>query len=260
MSIMTELGGAINLIDREMSQVTDVRSIDRDVDGYSSALRMAWYATRLLSTTDVFDHATEEQRVVLFQHLATFTQLAIHDTGVPGSVLLCENMDPDFEHEISCLIIDIQHLQTSWIRNSESLSNSFINLTLQRLLEESRGTSASSYYCASAYYSIRNELTEKAIESDGQFTSPEDLEQLDAIWRSPDIFTKATLLRSASESKLLFKFCSKLFDDLTGHDFHKKGPEGRSGRAYQSNKAYPCRFASTHLSQLYRRCTGGNSP
>lgn len=248
---MTTLGGAINLIDREMSYVADVRSISRDFDGCSPALRMAWYVTRLLNTTDVFDHATEEQRVVLLQHLATFTQLATHDISVPGSVLLWENIDLDVENEISRLITDIHSLRISWVRESESFNKDFINTTQKQLLEESRGTSASSYHSACAYSSIESEF----VESHGNSTSQEDLEQLDTIWTSPDIFTKAAFLASASESKLLFKFCSKLFDDLTGHNFHKKTQEGRLSLAHQQNQAYSCRFASTRFTQLYRRYT-----
>lgn len=223
MSIMTTLGGAINLIELKSSQVADVHSISRDFDGCSPALRMAWYVTRLLNTTDAFDHITGEQRVVLFQNLAIFAQLATHDISVPGSVLLWENIDPDIENEILRLITDIQTLRINWIRDRESLSKDFIYTTQKQLLEESRGTSASSYHSACAYSSIGSEL----VELHGDFTSQEDLEQLDTIWTAPDIFTKAALLASASESKLLFKFCSKLFDDLTGHDFHKKIHEGQ---------------------------------
>ncbi|MCJ1260822.1 hypothetical protein MMC22_000685 [Lobaria immixta] len=222
MSIMTTLGGAINLIDREMSQVADVRSISRDFDGCSPALRMAWYVTKLLNTTDVFDHTTEEQRVVLIQHLATFTQLATHNISVPGSVPLWENIDLDIENEVSRLITDIQTLRVNWIRDNESLSKDLINTTQGQLLQESRGTSASSYHNACAYSSIGSEL----VELHGDFGSQEDLEQLDTVWTSPDIFTKAALLATAFESKLLFKLCSKLFDDLTGHNFHKKTHEG----------------------------------
>lgn len=212
----------MNLIDLEMSQATDARSISRDFDGCSPALRMTWFVTRLLNTTDVFEHTTGEQRVVLLQHLAIFTQLATHDISIPGSLLLWENVDPDIENEISRLIADILTLRMNWVRDSESLSNDFINTTQKQLLEESRGISASSYHSACAYFSVGSEL----IELYGDFTSQEDLEQLDTIWTSPDIFTKAALLASASDSKLLFKFCSKLIDDLTGHNFHKKTHEG----------------------------------
>lgn len=226
MSIMAKLGGALYFIDRETSEVADVQSISRDSDGYSPALRMAWYVVRLLNTTDVFDYTTREQRVVLFRHLTIFTQLATHDISVPGSVLLWEKLDPDTENEISHLIADIQTLHMNWIKDSESLSKELINTTQTQLLEESRGTSASSYYSACAYSMIGSELAE--LHGD---LAQEDLEQLDMIWTSPDIFTKAAHLASASESTLLFKFCSKLLDDLTGHNFHEKTHEGWLCRA-----------------------------
>lgn len=251
MSIMTALGGTINLIKREKSQVSDVRSISRDFDGCSPALRMAWYVTELLKSTDIFDHTTREHRVVLFQHLAIFTQLATHDISVPGSISLWQNIDSDIENEISRLVTDIQTLLVNWILGSESLRKEFINTTQKNLLEESRGTSASAYYNACAYSLIGSRL----VELHGDRNNQENLEQLDTIWTSPDVFTKATLLASASESKLLFKFCSKLLDDLTGHKFHNKPQEGRLSQVHQENQAYPCRFASTRLSQLYRRNT-----
>ena len=248
---MTALGGAINLVEREKSQVADVRSIPRDFDGCSPALRMAWYVTELLKSTDMLDHTTREHRVVLFQQLAIFTQLATHDIRVPGSISLWENIDSDIENEISRLNTDLQTLLMSWIRDSESLSKEFVNTTQKQLLEESRGISASAYYSACAYSWIGSGL----VELHEDFTWQENLEQLDMIWTSPDIFTKATLLASASDSKLLFKFCSKLLNDLTGHKFHNKPQEGRFSQVHQLNQAYPCRFASTCLSQLYRRNT-----
>ena len=228
MSIMKPLGAAISLIDRTVSEVTDLRSIARDLDGYCPAMRMAWYVTKLLSSTNVLDHITEDQRVVLFQNLALFSQLASHNISVPGSVLLWDYRDSDLETEIAYFCADVQTLLLRWTRDFESVHKGFINTVRRKLLDESRGTSAASYYSGCACSFIGAEL----VELYGDSTSEEDSEELGTLWGSPDIFTKTALLASISDIKLLVRFCNKLLDDLTGCDLRKEANGGMPEKAY----------------------------
>lgn len=227
-SIMKPLGGAINLIDRAVSEVADLRPIGRDLDGYAPAMRMAWYVTKLLSSTNILDHTTEDQRVVLFQNLALFAQLASHNISIPGSVLLWVYRDSDLESEIAYFSTELQTRLLRWIRDFESVDKGFIHTVRKKLLDESRGTSVASYYSGCAGSFVGAEL----VELYGDFTSEEDSKELGTMFGSPDIFTKSALLASISDTKLLSKFCNKLLDDLTGYDLRKEFNGGRSAEVH----------------------------
>ena len=225
---MKPLASAIDLIARKAPQTAVPQSIPRDLDGYSPALRMAWYVTEMLNITEIADYITDEQRVVLIQNLALFIQLATHNIGVVGSVPLWQTKDSELASEIALFVGGAQKFQVNWIRDAKSLDDSSMDTVRTQLFKESHGTSAAAYYSGCAYALIGAEL----IEFYGSSAFQNDLEQLDKIWKSPDVFAKAALLASASESTLLLKYCSKLFDGLTGHDFHTKPDEGRTGLHY----------------------------
>lgn len=231
-SIIKPLGGAISLISRTVSEVVDLRSIERDLDGYSPAMRMALYVTKMLSLTTIFDHTTEDQRVVLFQNLALFTQLASHNISIPGSVPLWVYKDSDLESEITIFSTDIRTLQLHWIRDFDSLDKGFVQTVRKRLLDESRGISVTSYYSGCACSFIETEF----VESYGDITSEEDSKELGTMLSSPDVFTKSALLASVSDLELLLRFCKKLINDLTDYDFHKEPYRGRSANIRHGNR------------------------
>ncbi len=247
MSIMGPLAGAIHLI---KPAPWKLEPITRDLDGYSPLLRMAWYVTKLLNTTKIFDHTTEEQRATIFKFLAITSQLATHNSSVPGSVPLWEIKDPGFEAEITRFVDDIENLQNDWMQIQAS-SNGFVNRARNSLIEDSRTPFASAYHFASAYVSTGIELT----ELHRNFASKEKANGLDTMSSYEDIFVKSALLATNFNSNVLSKFCNNLVDDLTHHkleDPDGKPPDDKLNQVDSGRLAAP-----SCCSQLHHRYARG---
>lgn len=224
MSIMNPLGGAINLIDRTIGPDVEAQSANRDSNGYSSALRMAWYVLRIVKATDIFDIATEEQQILVYKNLALIIQFATHNLSVPGSNPLWDTLDAELETKIADFVVDMQGALASWMQSEHSMGSALLKKVQQQLFEASRGVSAASFYSGCAYSHLASEF----IEMQGNFGPSEGMEPLSIILKSPDMFTPAAILSSAPESRGLLRLYNELLADLTGYDFQKGTDEGMS--------------------------------
>ena len=211
LAITNPLGGALFLV--LPSSKPSKQKIPRDADGYSSAFRMACYATKLILSTNCFSHASKERKVATCKAMATFLQLAGDDLGVKGSSPLWELIHPDLESEVVDSVAEAQALIASW------LTLDFITDVQNQLLCDTVGRSTISYYSTRAY----SALTIEIAESQGaQVTHHSDIGQLKQLRQSPDVFTSAALLTSVSDSKEALKLCNGLLADLTGQQLHEK--------------------------------------
>lgn len=224
MSIMNPLGGAINLIDRTIELDAETQSISRDLNGYSSALRMAWFALRLVKETDIFKVATDERQITVYKNLVLIIQFATHNLSVPGSNPLWDIAHPGLESEIADFVADMQGLLASWMQSKHSIGSELLKEIRQQLFEESHGVSAASFYSGCAYSHLASEF----VEMQGNYGLSEGMEPLSSILKSPDMMTAASILSSAPESRGLLRLCNELLADLTGYDFQKKTEEGMS--------------------------------
>lgn len=198
--------------------------IARDVNGYSSAFRIAQYTSKLIKSTGVFDHASRERKGITCKYIAQVIQLASDDIGVPGSMPLWEYSDPGLENEMVDFVADIQSLLLSWLRNMDRTLSDFVSDAQSQLLNESRGLTATSYYSGRAYCM----MTMEVVELHGAKASIDPIGQIKALRTSPDVFTAAAYLTSTSESQELLRLCNHLLTDLTGHDFSENMNEGTS--------------------------------
>ena len=211
LAITNPIGGALFLLLR--SPDPSKRKISWDADGYSSAFRMARYATKLILSTDCFSHALKESKVVTCKAMATFLQLAGDDLSVKGSPPLWELVDPDLESEVVDFVAEAQALLAS------SLTLDCITDVQKQLLYNTAGRSTTSYYNARAYSALMIEIAEL---QGAQVIRHSDVGQLKQLRQSPDVFTSAALLTSVSDSKETLKLCNGLLADLTGQQLHEK--------------------------------------
>lgn len=222
MSVMNPLGGALLLIDETVQSDFKARSIDRDSNGYSSVLRMAWYVLKLVKTTRILDIAAEDQQILLYKNLALVAQFALHNLSVPGSNPLWDNLRADSEPRVLDFVGETQGFLKSWVQNEQSLKSDIIKTVRQQLFEESHGILAGSYYSGCAYSYLASDFVE-VLESSGL---SEEMKPLNSMLKSPDIFTAAAVLSSAPESRGLLRLCNELLVDLTTHDFENCQQEG----------------------------------
>lgn len=194
------------------------QTISRDVDGYSSAFRMAQYTTKLIKSTGSFESVAKDVKIVVCKFMAIFLQLAGDDLSVSRSMPLWNVSDPDLESEVVDFVAEAQALLASW------LTSDFINEVQNRLLAEISGSSVASYYSARTYSALTTEIA----ELQGSPPSHEcDSDRLKHLRKSPNLFASAALLTSASDSKELLRLCNGLLADLTGRSLRENIGEGK---------------------------------
>lgn len=210
MSIMEPFSGAIHMIE---PAPLELGSISRDLDGYSPLLRMAWYVAKLVRSSSIYDHTTDDQRKLLFHELAVTSRLVAQNLSIPGSIPVWDSKDSDTESEIHRFVGIVRSLQSWWMRDFQASSNAFVNAAMDLLIEDCCTSLASSYYCASAYICTMTELT---IEH-GDFRYDDKTTLLDEMSTPTHFFAKTAILATSRNTKVLSKFCNKLVDDLTGN-------------------------------------------
>lgn len=206
---MEPFSGTIHLIEPAR---LELRAVTRDLDGYSPLLRMAWYVTKLVSSSSIYDHTTDDQRTLLFHKLAITSRLVAQNLSLPGSIPVWDTKNSDIEYEIHRFIGSVHSLQSCWISDFQASSNAFVNAAMNSLIEDCRMSLAPSYYFASAYVCTMTELTIKH----GNLLYDDKTVLLDEMSTPVHFFAKAAILATSSNTKVLSKFCNKLVDDLTG--------------------------------------------
>ena len=213
LAITNLLGGAVYLVEQlPESRNTSEATISYDSDGYSPALRMAWYTTKLIKATDVFSHVTMHYRCVICRYLALFVQVASDNLSIPGPVSLWEHQGLDVEADVVDMIAEAQNLLASWLRNSATLGESYVSDAISLLLGNSRGTSATSYYSGRASAALSAEYR----ELHGGITSSEDEIRLKTLPETSEAISGAALLAGVADSEGLLRLCNQLIANLTG--------------------------------------------
>ena len=193
------------------------QEISRDLDGYTPAFRMAQYATKLIKSTETFDNVAKEVKIAVCKFVAIFLQLASDDLSVSGPFPLWKVSDSDQELEIVDFVGEAQVLLTEW------LTSSFIAEVQSQLLADTSSHSAAAYYSARTYTALSTQVA----ESQGVHVSHGDeSDRLKQLRKSPDLFTSAALLTSASDSKELLRLCNGVLADLTGRNFSENAEDG----------------------------------
>jgi len=244
LAVTNFLSNAIALIQNN-TESTDVaqNSIPRDSDGFSSALRLAWYAVRLAKQTDNMLHGTGDEKMTACKGIILVLQLATDDLSVYGQNYLLVASKLEWEKQLISFLTDAQNLLTLWLQSKQD----FVLGVGDKLLEGCRLFSTASYYNARAYSAITVELGElhgiveevsSSIQGMGLHdrqrtadgSSHEDQEPIDQV-REPkwpvSTFSSLAIIASAPETSRVNKLVNELVAQLTGHDFHNDGDEGK---------------------------------
>jgi len=244
LAVTNTLSNAIALITKHTGS-TDVaqHSIPRDSDGFSSALRLAWYAVRLAKQSNNMLHGTGDEKMTTCRGVVLVLQLATDDLSVYGQNNLLAASRSETEKHLISFMDDAQSLLSSWLQSKQD----FVLGISDKLLEGCRLFSTWSYYNARAYSAIIIELGElhglveevsSSIQGmgihDGQRTadgsSHENQEQIGQV-REPkwpdSTFSSLAIIASAPETSRVTKLVNELIAQITGHDFRNDGDEGQ---------------------------------
>jgi E3 ubiquitin-protein ligase listerin len=233
LAISDQLGGTLYLVPPTTSSSASVEQskINRDINGFSSAYRMASYFTKLVQSTKVFDSISNTNMSTLFSLLALTASLANDNLSLAGSNGLWNKYTPEVEADAMEFVSETQALLTEWLRKSNewwSESNrtsqfSFVETALQACLDASKGISAASYYNARVYSVNMAEL----IEMHGWHSSKTSFLEatVKEVKNTKDSFYAAAFLTGCriplSSSKASTLLCNGIVADLTGFDPNK---------------------------------------
>ena len=222
LAITNPLATAIAFVENGPASTDNAEhNVPRDSDGLSSALRLAWFATRLTKGTDILLYYTEDEKITTCGGIALVLQLAADNLSLPSSNSLWDTSRPEFIDEIVNIVGDAQCLLASWLQEKQS----FLTSVQEHLLKSSRCSTTDSYYNARAYSAISTEI----IELHGRVSLREHQELVEQVRKSrgsDSFFREMAILASAPESNQLTRLANELVADLTGHDFnqgHEKG-------------------------------------
>ncbi|KAL9610067.1 MAG: hypothetical protein Q9167_005204 [Letrouitia subvulpina] len=210
LALINPMSCAVRLVDNAESS----RSTMRDHNGFSTALRMVWYTVAMLTTTDVSAYATDGQMTNVLVYLALFLQLSSDEIGLSNLKSLWSSDDPDLEQDVTDLVTATSSLVVSWLK-PDSLPDFIINAQT-KLLKDSNGSLASSYYNGRAYIT----LTENLIELRGDHHFGPASSQSKDIRKSPNTFTALAILSTIQDHQVVTQVCNELIAELTGYDIH----------------------------------------
>ncbi len=196
------------------------RMISRDQDGRSVLLRILQYVTKLVKATELLSQASEDQRLSLFHYAALSVQLAGDNISVSGAMPLWATEDAEVEVETVESILEAQRLLADLLQAAPM--SELIAQILARLLQDSEGSSSSSYYHARAYLAVIDGLS----ESKRQMFITSSSDRIKVIHKSQNLFADMAVLMSC-DGKDAVRPCNELLSQLTEQRFEKEDVKGQ---------------------------------
>ena len=208
LGVMNAIGGSICLVQPKHKEIgNNNKTVPRDPNGYSSALRMAWYVTEVCNRSNIFDLFTQNQKTATFQQLAVFAQLATDNVSVPQLDGLWQSNDIANDLELSDLVSQVQSLLAEWSRIADIAQQAVDNL-----LAGCMGISSMAYYSARAIadLTISNDVfnNQESITRSGEDT-------LQALRDVSNPFMTVALLPAISDPIVTLRISNTLIAGLT---------------------------------------------
>ncbi|KFY56103.1 hypothetical protein V496_06791 [Pseudogymnoascus sp. VKM F-4515 (FW-2607)] len=222
LSLTNILGGTIALASPE-DKSSSSTPIERDLDGYSAALRMAIYSSKLFAQEKILKSVPIDDQIDIIYLLCLTVEVANDQLGLRRDDLLWLSLDePDIESDIQDFIATSQRAlakilngSNNWLDGEQSDMG---HALVSRLFEESKGNSTTAFYAGRVLANVLSSL----VESHGWHTASgeEWLTSRDALKSStPNGFTAVAILAGLKESlgssKTINNLCNRLVSDVT---------------------------------------------
>ena len=218
LAIMNPMGCSTQLID-----VVDISAHSTyDGYGYSSALRVAWFISALIHSTDLWGYAPVDRQSSTLVYLSIVAQMASDNLSIASANPLWKYQGPESEQDIIDFLSELQTLIASLIEGNGAAP--FISNAQSAMLKHSHGVSVMSYYSGRAYVSLTIELGE--LYGDSQSTAEQY--EIRSIRKASEFFAAAASLSTSHDSKGLTKLTNELLANLTEEDFSQQAEALRS--------------------------------
>jgi E3 ubiquitin-protein ligase listerin len=162
LAITDPLSGCVHLVERAgNTNLSLAMDLPRDSKGYSTAIRIASYTTRLLKVNDVFPFLDQNHQTAIFKSIVLIMQLANDNLGLAGANHLWTQYSPDVEEDILEFISDAHSIIVKLLQAGLG------GLALQPHAQDGfwtstalEATSSRSFYLARASSLVYSELVE----------------------------------------------------------------------------------------------------
>ncbi|KAJ5274712.1 hypothetical protein N7505_003257 [Penicillium chrysogenum] len=222
-AITSPLGGAVHLIQRELSDSFKGLwlTIPRDADHRSSAFRLAIFTIDILSSSDLLKHMGQADLETLFHFLPLAIQLIDDDLSIENCNGISGLELADQREEYMEIVFAGRKVVGEWIRDSEpvsfapekTISSLFVEFWETRL-EELRGTNPLDYRVGEAFVKIMT-VADSLLSK-----SSEDVAKICREARTANLIRSASwfaVLRSSILSNTIGnRLCNELIADSTG--------------------------------------------
>jgi E3 ubiquitin-protein ligase listerin len=233
-SITSPLAGVVHLVEYDLSDsfIERLRTTPRDTNGWSSAYRLLFYTTKVLSSVKVVELLNPQQREALFYYIPLTIQLVDDDISIDGSISITSSDSPEDREEFTDVIQLGRNLFTSWLRSDSilnygeqiSISKSFVRFWTEEL---SRVTDMSpeSYRVGESFTKImtvfESQTATRKADSFNSFAA--DIRTMNGIHAAASLAVWGqVILATPSGAKL----CNQMIADATGSDPDSKPKEG----------------------------------
>ncbi|KAI9847626.1 MAG: hypothetical protein M1837_002200 [Sclerophora amabilis] len=163
LAMTDRLGGAVYLVSAETG-ISPSPEISRDQNGFSTALRMAMFTSKLLKSRQLFESIELDEKVLLMKNLRLTLSLTNDNLGLAGANNLWNLYSEGTEAEIMDFVSDAQELTKSWLRTQDASPDEalydFINAVQSEFERSSFGSSAPALYHARALAAVSEEYFE----------------------------------------------------------------------------------------------------
>ncbi|KAL8950264.1 MAG: hypothetical protein Q9222_003689 [Ikaeria aurantiellina] len=208
LAIMNSLGSAVYMLD----STGPSQPVAYDQAGHSAALRLFWFTSSMIQTSDVFEHASADGQACLLRYLGLVLQLASDSLSLQLPSSLWQEQEPDAEEDIADIISQTQKLMARWV--ADGSSNPFVHTALSKLLQDSSGRSIYSYYSCRAYMALLAEINEIQLDTRQVFV----VDDLKSTRQSADTLKAAAMLSPVQKPAMIVKIFNEYLADLTGND------------------------------------------
>lgn len=234
-AIISPLGGTVNLIDRTLSDTFKERyeRVPRDSNRCSSAFRLVYFTTRLLSLFNITMHLDAEELETLFLNIPLSVQLVDDDLSIENSNGITGLVLPEQREEYMAVVNEGRKVMRDWTE-SETVAPKITSFW-QTKLGGLAGLSPRDYRVGEAFTKIMDSasLSYKAKSPEEITKLCRDTRTANAIWSSSWV---AILRDSILSNPTGTRLCNELVADSTG----LKPSDDKKDGEWQERKLRSC--------------------
>lgn len=228
-AITSPIGGVLHLIDRELPETfwEQYSSVSRDANHCSSAFRLAYFATKILSSFDVVENLGVEELETLYYNLPLAIQLIDDDLNIEKCNGITGIQLPEQREEYMEIVHEGRKVLSKWMHSSTQDIPLKLSSFWESKIDALDGTFPVDYRIGEAFVT-----TMMSTESLKTSKSSEEIIQLCRGTRTTNAIKTVSWIRVLRSSVVSnpagTRLCNELVADATGLKVQSGQKDGQS--------------------------------